>query len=528
MATKMDPLLSDPLHGDGPGAYLRKAREDAEMSVDKVATALLLHSATVEAIEADAYERLPAPTFVRGYLRGYARVLGLPAGPVLEIFDRQGFEPPPLSTDITESTQAHTSDTAVRLVTYAVAVVLVLLVGLWWHSQEDGGFGIAGDLFDRSSESDQNPSTLTARESGTALDDGEAGSESVGMVSDSADDLPRGAGFPFSSTAEDAETDDRTPDERAVAEIETAQESGAAQDDEASTAVPPAQDPTPRDVAAAAVSEFTGAGTEVDSAITPPVQADTSRENETAEDEPGVTATSAPDTSEGGEDSAVTAPVTETPPGEIVEIAPAPTGSEAEGESVTTAPPQPRATPGDDGSGETEPAEGTASDDIAETGSAPGESPVSETTAAREASAPQDAPPEIAGGVDPTTTGADPAPGPASAQSGLVLEFVHESWVEVYDGERTRLFFGLVQPGRVLDFDGSQPFDVLLGYGKDVRVSVDGKPFDYTPFLKHGVARFSIGADSADGDDAAEIAAAPVPNAGDTSATEPEVEDHGE
>ena len=495
MATKMDPLLSDPLHGDGPGAYLRKAREDAEMSVDKVATALLLHSATVEAIEADAYERLPAPTFVRGYLRGYARVLGLPAGPVLEIFDRQGFEPPPLSTDITESTQAHTSDTAVRLVTYAVAVVLVLLVGLWWHSQEDGGFGIAGDLFDRSSESDQNPSALTARESATALDDGEAGSESVGMVSDSADDLPRGAGFPFPSTAEDAETDDRTPDEWAVAETGTVQDSGAPQDDDASTAVPPAQDPTPRDVAAAAVSEFTGAGTEVDSAITPPVQADTSRENETAEDEPGVTATSAPDTSEGGEDSAVTAPVTEIPPGEIVEIAPAPTGSEAQGESVTTAPPQPRTTPGDDGSGETETAEGTASDDIAETGSAPG---------------------------------ADPAPGPASAQSGLVLEFVHESWVEVYDGERTRLFFGLVQPGRVLDFDGSQPFDVLLGYGKDVRVSVDGRPFDYTPFLKHGVARFSIGADSADGDDAAETAAAPVPNAGDTPATEPEVEDHGE
>ena len=34
-----------------------------------------------------------------------------------------------------------------RIVTYAVVAVLVLLVGLWWHSQEDGGFGISADLF---------------------------------------------------------------------------------------------------------------------------------------------------------------------------------------------------------------------------------------------------------------------------------------------------------------------------------------------------------------------------------------------
>ena len=63
----------------------------------------------------------------------------------------------------------------------------------------------------------------------------------------------------------------------------------------------------------------------------------------------------------------------------------------------------------------------------------------------------------------------------------------------MYDSERIRLFFGLVQPGRVLSFDGAQPFDVLLGFGNDVRVTIDGQAFDHTPYLKHGVGRFSVG-----------------------------------
>ena len=78
---------------------------------------------------------------------------------------------------------------------------------------------------------------------------------------------------------------------------------------------------------------------------------------------------------------------------------------------------------------------------------------------------------------------------------------MHESWVEVYDSERNRLFFGLAQPGRVLSFDGPQPFDVLLGFGKDVRVTIDGSAFDHTPYLKHGVGRFSVGSGPAAGDE---------------------------
>ena len=108
------------------------------------------------------------------------------------MYDRQGFEPPPLTPDVTESQQAHTSDTAVRLVTYAVAAALVLLVGLWWHSQEDGGFGISGDLFDRSAESDRDPPLPTDEETGTAAAGLEPDGESIAMTPHGLDEWQQG------------------------------------------------------------------------------------------------------------------------------------------------------------------------------------------------------------------------------------------------------------------------------------------------------------------------------------------------
>ena len=89
-----------------------------------------------------------------------------------------------------------------------------------------------------------------------------------------------------------------------------------------------------------------------------------------------------------------------------------------------------------------------------------------------------------------------------TAQSRLTLGFTHESWVEVYDERKTRLFFGLVQPGRELDLAGPPPFDILLGFAQDVRVALDGVPFDNTPHVRYGVARFSLGAPPGGGGDA--------------------------
>jgi cytoskeleton protein RodZ len=62
----------------GPDARLRAARETQGISVDDVAHDLHLDREVIVALESADYGVLGAPVFIRGYLRSYARLMGLP------------------------------------------------------------------------------------------------------------------------------------------------------------------------------------------------------------------------------------------------------------------------------------------------------------------------------------------------------------------------------------------------------------------------------------------------------------------
>jgi cytoskeleton protein RodZ len=66
-----------------PGVALRAARTAQNLGVGEVARQLRLSVAQVEALEASAFERLPGPVFVRGFIRNYARLLKLDPEPLL-------------------------------------------------------------------------------------------------------------------------------------------------------------------------------------------------------------------------------------------------------------------------------------------------------------------------------------------------------------------------------------------------------------------------------------------------------------
>ncbi len=61
-----------------PGERLRRAREEQGLSQDEVSKHLRLSLSYLRALEEDDYDRLPEPPFIKGYLRNYARFLGLP------------------------------------------------------------------------------------------------------------------------------------------------------------------------------------------------------------------------------------------------------------------------------------------------------------------------------------------------------------------------------------------------------------------------------------------------------------------
>jgi cytoskeleton protein RodZ len=114
------------------GQQLMLAREKAGMTLEDAARELNLKQEIVEAIEDSALDRLPPVTFVQGYVRSYARLLGLPEEKILREFEEEvpheresELQPRPPSPD-----GANSQSPLVKLIT-ALVIVIALAVLLY-------------------------------------------------------------------------------------------------------------------------------------------------------------------------------------------------------------------------------------------------------------------------------------------------------------------------------------------------------------------------------------------------------------
>lgn len=71
------------------GAKLRGARTLRGMSIEDVAQVTKIPRATLIALETDDHGALPAPVFVRGFVRAYAIAVGLDPGPVVRSLEQR-------------------------------------------------------------------------------------------------------------------------------------------------------------------------------------------------------------------------------------------------------------------------------------------------------------------------------------------------------------------------------------------------------------------------------------------------------
>src|SRR3954471_24797323 len=65
------------------GTFLRQLRESKSLSVEEISRATRVPASSVERIEADQFDELPGEVFVRGFLKSYARAVGLAPEEVL-------------------------------------------------------------------------------------------------------------------------------------------------------------------------------------------------------------------------------------------------------------------------------------------------------------------------------------------------------------------------------------------------------------------------------------------------------------
>ena len=152
----------------GPGQLLRQARLDLRLAPEDVAQILHLSSKQIVALEKDDYKTLPGQTYVRGYLRSYAQLLGLSPEKVVEAYNSLTIPSRPiLPPQSAPPPQITSSDHMVKAASIGVAAVVLGLVFLWWQSNEQ--------LFEQASQ----PSTETGQASVNIAQTQEASSDTL-------------------------------------------------------------------------------------------------------------------------------------------------------------------------------------------------------------------------------------------------------------------------------------------------------------------------------------------------------------
>ena len=119
------------------GAALREGRIRLGLSVADVASHLKFAPRQIEALEADDFAHLPEITFVRGFVRSYARLLQLDSAPLLAALPGAQVQPAPLSANVQIEVPFPSDSSARRLniIWLAAALVVAAAVGLfaWLH-----------------------------------------------------------------------------------------------------------------------------------------------------------------------------------------------------------------------------------------------------------------------------------------------------------------------------------------------------------------------------------------------------------
>lgn len=123
--------------GSGPGSLLCQARVAEGLSREEVAQRLHLAPRQIVALENDDYANLPGPTYVRGYLRGYANLLGLKPERILAAYATlSGSNKKHSLSSLAPKEEITSQDHQVKFATYVVVAIVLGLAVTWWQGRE--------------------------------------------------------------------------------------------------------------------------------------------------------------------------------------------------------------------------------------------------------------------------------------------------------------------------------------------------------------------------------------------------------
>ncbi|MGI9918884.1 cytoskeleton protein RodZ [Vibrio owensii] len=122
------------------GTLLKHKRESLGMTQKHVADRLRLRVSVIEDIENNRFEEQQVTTFTRGYLRSYAKLVGLDEKIVLAALEQTSeVHVKPQETEMqsfSRKTKHEKHNSRIMLLTWAIAIVITGISGAWWWQNQ--------------------------------------------------------------------------------------------------------------------------------------------------------------------------------------------------------------------------------------------------------------------------------------------------------------------------------------------------------------------------------------------------------
>jgi cytoskeleton protein RodZ len=124
------------------GAELRNARTARKLSIEEIARVTKISPSVLRAIDHNDFGRVPGGLFTRGFLRAYAREVGLDPEEIIQLY-RQEFEHPEIavraedsdaSDELEISTHTHDEPAGSRYSQIVQVAIILIILGVYFAS----------------------------------------------------------------------------------------------------------------------------------------------------------------------------------------------------------------------------------------------------------------------------------------------------------------------------------------------------------------------------------------------------------
>ena len=126
--------LSENMEVIGPGQLLKEARQKLSLTVGDISNVLKFKLNLVENIERDLFDHTLPPTYNRGYLRSYAKLVKIDVEEVLSAYELLGIAQEQRNDmqSFSNLAEKQVEHSRIMWISYLVGAILFALMILWW------------------------------------------------------------------------------------------------------------------------------------------------------------------------------------------------------------------------------------------------------------------------------------------------------------------------------------------------------------------------------------------------------------